>query len=166
MTTVLLELVRHKTWATRKLIALCQSVEPALIDATTPGTYGTIRSTLVHLVNADRNYYRRLCAQQPWERMHEETTDLQTVADRFEEIAAQWESLAADSSLAEHDLEYPKGEVVKGAVVFAQSIHHGDVHRAHVLSILGSRGVLVPELDLWEYGFETGLAIPPSAGAD
>src|SRR5262252_8902363 len=43
MTSVLLELVRHKTWATRKLIALCQSVDPALIDATSPGTYGTIR---------------------------------------------------------------------------------------------------------------------------
>ena len=64
MTSVLLVLVRHKTWATQKLIALCQSVDPALIDATTPGTYGTIRSTLVHLVNADRNYYRRLCGEQ------------------------------------------------------------------------------------------------------
>jgi uncharacterized damage-inducible protein DinB len=162
MTSVLLELVRHKTWATQKLIALCQSVDPALIDATTPGTYGTIRSTLVHLVNADRNYYRRLCGEQPWERMDEETTDLQTVADRFAEIASRWQSLAADSALADRDLQYPKGEVVKGAVVFAQSIHHADAHRAHVLSILGSRGIQVPELDLWEYAFEVGLAIPPS----
>ena len=70
--------------------------------------------------------------------------------------------MAADSSLADRDLHYPKGEVVKGAVVFAQSIHHGDVHRAHVLSILGSHGVQVPELDLWEYAFEVGLATPPN----
>ena len=162
MSSVELELVRHKTWATRNLIALCQSVDPKLIDATTPGTYGTIRSTLVHLVNADRNYYRRLCGEQPWERMDEQRTDLQTVGDRFSEIATEWEALAADSSLADRDLQYPKGEVFKGAVVFAQSIHHGDVHRAHVLSILGSHGVQVPELDLWEYAFEVGLTTPPS----
>src|SRR6266571_3693893 len=144
MTSVLLVLVRHKTWATQKLIALCQSVAPALIDATTPGTYGTIRSTLVHLVNADRNYYRRLCGEQPWQRMSEETTDLQTVADRFGEIATEWESLAADAALADRDLHYPKGEIVKATAVFAQSIHHGDAHRAHVLSILGARGIQVP----------------------
>jgi hypothetical protein len=32
MTTVLLELIRHKTWATRKLLALCQSLDPALVE--------------------------------------------------------------------------------------------------------------------------------------
>jgi uncharacterized damage-inducible protein DinB len=162
MSSVQLVLVQHKTWATRNLIGLCQSADPNLIEATMAGTYGTIRSTLVHLVNADRNYYRRLCGEQPWERMDEQSTDLQTLAEHFSEIATEWESLAADASLADRNLQYPKGEVVKGAVVFAQSIHHGDVHRAHVLSILGSHGVPVPELDLWEYAFEVGLATPPS----
>jgi uncharacterized damage-inducible protein DinB len=161
MTSVLLELVRHKTWATRKLVELCQSLDPALVDATSPGTYGTIRQTLVHLVNADRNYFRRIGGDQPWDRMDEQTTDLPTVAARFLEIAPQWESLAQDASVADRDLLYPKGEVVKGAAVFAQSIHHGDAHRAHVLSILGSHGIQVPELDLWEYAFEVGLATPP-----
>jgi uncharacterized damage-inducible protein DinB len=160
MTSVLLELVRHKTWATRKLIELCESINPAFVDATSPGTYGTIRQTLVHMVNADRNYFRRLNAQEPWDKMDEQTTDLQTVGLRFLEIAPQWESLAQDASLADRDLFYPKGEVVKGAVVFVQSIHHGDVHRAHVLSILGSHGIQVPELDLWEYAFEVGLIKP------
>jgi uncharacterized damage-inducible protein DinB len=133
-----------------------------MLDATTPGTYGTIRSTLVHLVNADRNYYRRLCGEQPWDSLDKQTTGLQTLADRFGELAAEWESLAADASLADRELHYPKGEMVKGAVVFGQSIHHGDVHRAHVLSILGSRGIPVPELDFWEYAFEVGLATPPT----
>ena len=160
MTSVLLELVRHKTWATRKLIDLCESLDPALVDATSPGTYGTIRQTLVHMANADRNYYRRLIAKEPWEKMDEQSTDLHTIAERFFEIAAQWESLAEDASLADRDLFYPKGEMVKSAAVFAQSIHHGDVHRAHVLSILGSHGIVVPELDLWEYAVEVGLLTP------
>jgi uncharacterized damage-inducible protein DinB len=69
MTSVLLELVRHKTWATRKFIELCQSLDTALVDATSPGTYGTIRQTLVHLVNADRNYFRRISGEEPWDKM-------------------------------------------------------------------------------------------------
>jgi hypothetical protein len=50
----------------------------------------------------------------------------------------------------------------------AQAIHHGDVHRAHVLSILGARGLEVPELDVWEYDWSVapwqalpGTAPPP-----
>jgi len=162
MTSVLLELIRHKTWAMHKLIALCQSLDPALVDTTAPGTYGTVRRTLVHLVNSDRSYYRRLCGEQPWESMDEETTQLETLLERFDEIVAGWELLAQDDGLADRDLLYPKGEIVKGSAVFAQSLHHGDVHRAHVLSILGSNQLEVPELDLWEYVFELGLATPPS----
>jgi uncharacterized damage-inducible protein DinB len=163
MTSVLLELIRHKTWATRKLVALCQSLDPALVDSTAPGTYGTIRKTLVHMVNADRSYCRRLRGEQPWARLDEDTTTLETLVERFDEVVAGWESLAQDATLADRDLLYPKGEVVKGSVVFAQSIHHGDVHRAHVLSILGSHNLEVPELDLWEYAFELGRATPPTS---
>ena len=39
----LLELFRHKTWATLRLIELCQSLAAEDLDATIPGTFGTIR---------------------------------------------------------------------------------------------------------------------------
>jgi uncharacterized damage-inducible protein DinB len=107
VTSVLLELVRHKTWATRKFIELCQSLDTALVDATSPGTYGTIRQTLVHLVNADRNYFRRISGEEPWDKMGEQTTDLQTVAAQYLEIATHWESLAEDASVADRVLFYP-----------------------------------------------------------
>jgi uncharacterized damage-inducible protein DinB len=159
MTSVLLELVRHKTWATQQLLAFCEA-QADEINATAPGTYGSIRQTLTHLVNSDRSYFRRLHGEQPWERMDENSTELSTLAERFVEIAPEWEAMAQDASLADRDLQYPKGEVVKGSVVFAQSLHHGDVHRAHVLSILGARGFEVPELDLWEYADERKIGTP------
>jgi uncharacterized damage-inducible protein DinB len=157
MTSVLLELVRHKTWATKNLFALCESIDPPLIDAATPGTYGTIRATLVHVVNCDGLFYSRLSGGPPWQLprpaqyLDEATTTLQTGAERFGEIASQWESLAAQAGLADRDIVEPDGRVFKGAVWFAQSIHHADAHRAQVLASLGSRGIKVPELDLWEY---------------
>src|SRR2546427_417893 len=50
MNEALLVLYRHKTWATLALIDFCKGVDDAVLDATTPGTYGTIRDTLRHLV--------------------------------------------------------------------------------------------------------------------
>ena len=158
MTSVLLELVRHKTWATNKLFSLCAALDPAAIDATTPGTYGTIRATLVHLVNADHNYYRRLRGELPGQRMDEQSTELQTLVERFNAIADDWQTMADDSSFAGRELQYPNGEMIAASAVFAQSLHHADVHRAHVLTIIGAQGVEVPELDLWEYARETGVS--------
>jgi uncharacterized damage-inducible protein DinB len=49
----LLEMFRYKTWATLRLIESCQGLADEHLDATTPGTYGTIRETLHHLVDAE-----------------------------------------------------------------------------------------------------------------
>ena len=38
----LLELYRHKTWATLRLIERCQGLDVEDLNATIPGTYGTI----------------------------------------------------------------------------------------------------------------------------
>jgi hypothetical protein len=39
----------------------------------------------------------------------------------------------------------------------AQAIHHADDHRGHILSILGARGLDVPDLDVWAYAESAGL---------
>jgi uncharacterized damage-inducible protein DinB len=57
MTGTLLELFRHKTWATLRLIEYCQGLTDEHLDATIPGTFGTIRETLRHLVGADEGYF-------------------------------------------------------------------------------------------------------------
>jgi hypothetical protein len=46
MNGALLQLYRHKTWATLRLIEYCQALDDEHLDATIPGTYGTIRNTL------------------------------------------------------------------------------------------------------------------------
>jgi uncharacterized damage-inducible protein DinB len=48
MNEVLLELYRHKTWATLQLIEACRVLDEDQLDATNPGTFGTIRDTLRH----------------------------------------------------------------------------------------------------------------------
>ena len=43
MTDALLELYRHKTWATLRLLEYCHGLADEHLDATIPGTFGTIR---------------------------------------------------------------------------------------------------------------------------
>jgi uncharacterized damage-inducible protein DinB len=50
MNGALLSMYRHTTWATLRLIEHCQGLADDHLDATIPGTYGTIRDTLRHLV--------------------------------------------------------------------------------------------------------------------
>jgi uncharacterized damage-inducible protein DinB len=57
MSEALLELYRHKTWATLRLIEVCQGLADEHLDATIPGTFGTIRETLRHLVSAGEGYF-------------------------------------------------------------------------------------------------------------
>ena len=57
MARTLLELYRHMTWSTLRLIEHCQDLADEHLDATTPGTFGTIRETLRHLGRAEEGCF-------------------------------------------------------------------------------------------------------------
>jgi uncharacterized damage-inducible protein DinB len=59
----LLLLLRHKTWATLRLIEHCQTLGGEQLRLTIPGTYSTILETLRHVVAADEDYFTVLIAQ-------------------------------------------------------------------------------------------------------
>lgn len=161
MTSVVRELYRQKTWATLQLIDLLRGLPEDLLDATHPGTYGSIRSTLRHLVANDANYYAFVTQQPPLPPLSQEPT-LDEFAAQVERLAPMWEALLDDAELPGRELSGPRGTAL-AAMPLAQSIHHGDVHRTQILSILGARGVTVPDLDMWEYGMAAGYVRPPEA---
>jgi hypothetical protein len=55
------------------------------------------------------------------------------------------------------------GVQMPGAVPMAQAIHHADDHRTQMLSILGSRGLDVPRLDVWAFARSRGLLREPGS---
>jgi len=152
-TSVLLELLRHKTWATLRLIEFCQGLAPEHLDASLPGTYGTVRETLRHLLSADEGYFKSVTGEDipppP------EGTGLGALADRFRDRARRWEVLFQDATLPDKEV-YNRWGSASAVAPMAQSIHHADDHRTHVLSILGARGIEVPELDIWDFGTQAG----------
>jgi len=163
MNDVLLHLYRHKTWATLRLIDYCQGVGDEHLDATIPGTYGTIRETLRHLVEAEEWYLSILTPGSP-DPLPDGPVSLDELAERIRSLGPRWEILAQDPDLPGREVATDDGWRMPGAIVMAQAIQHAESHRTHVMSILGARGLHVPEpsdLDVWGYSDTTGLTQEP-----
>lgn len=168
----LVEMFRYKTWATLRLIEHCQGLEDEHLEATTPGTYGTIRETLHHLVDAEEGYLSILtrerfpskAAAEAFVKSPDHLPDgpvpLAELAERIRQMGPQWEAMAQDPNLPGRDVTTTDGWHVPGAVIMAQTIQHAGDHRTHVMSILGARGLELPgpnDLDAWGYAEELDL---------
>jgi uncharacterized damage-inducible protein DinB len=165
MNSAIIELYRHKTWATLRLIEHCQSLDDDALASTTPGTYGSIRDTLRHLVTSDEDYLSQLTGIPMSDPLPEGFVLMDELAERIRRSASRWEALANDQQLPVREITAPDGWRFPGAVLMAQAAHHGDDHRTHILSIIGARGLEVPRLDEWSYAKSHGLLCEPRSTA-
>lgn len=168
----LLEIFRYKTWATLRLIEHCQGLSDEHLDATTPGTYGTIRETLHHIVDAEEGYFSILTRERfpskavaeafvkSPDRLRDGPVPLDELAERIRRMGPNWEAMALDADLPGRDVTTTDGWHLPGSVVMAQVIQHAGDHCSHVMSILGARGLELPgpnDLDAWGYAESEGL---------
>ncbi len=163
MDGALVQLYRHKTWATLRLIERCQGLDAEHVDATIAGTYGTIRDTLSHLVASDEDYLSQLTGVQASET--ETPIPLDQLAERFRRAAPQWEAFARDVEFQSREITAPDGWRFPAGVIMAQAIHHADDHRTQILSILGALGLDPPRVDVWSYARSHDLLWEPAAAS-
>ena len=163
MDEALVELFKHKTWATLLVIEALQGMDTDVLDLTTPGTYGTIRATLQHLVAADESYLATITGKQPGHPLPAEQVPLEALANRTRELGPRWDALARDPRAPSRELTTRDGWRTPAAIPIAQAIHHAECHRGHVLSVLGAYGIELPgldigeDLDVWHHGIAVGL---------
>ena len=90
------DLARHNAWATSQLLEFCRGLDEPTLNATVPGTYGTIIQTLRHIINSETSYLFRLTgawSEYPWQR--DEVVGLDVLAERAEVLATTWEQFLA-----------------------------------------------------------------------
>lgn len=152
---------RHNSWATAELLAYCRNLDAATLHKTLPGTYGSISTTLTHMLNSEGSYLARLAGAwpgYPWPTG--DAPSLDVLAGRAAELASVWERFLAEDMDLERTREGrgDDGKVFEytAGVFLTQALHHANEHRAHVCTILGALGHEPPEVSAWAYAFATG----------
>ena len=172
MSHALHDLAKHNTWATANVLLFCQGLDEPMLNATVPGTFGTIIELLRHTINSEASYLFRLTGfwpEYPWDR--DAAVGLDVLTERAAILAATWDRFLANEVDTERmgEARGDDGTVfaVPAGVFITQAFHHANEHRAQICSILGAHGHEPPEVSAWDYSFRTGRStvITPAPGA-
>ena len=159
---ILVKLFEHNHWANEKMIQACSALSDEQLDAEPQSaTKGSIRSTLSHLVSAQRGYLALLTLP-----VEERPTTPPAYGELQESARSSAEGLLA---LVRDEPNFPKDRLqtrdeyyVEPWVVMVQIINHATEHREQINSMLSALGVTPPDLDGWSYGEATNALIPIS----
>jgi uncharacterized damage-inducible protein DinB len=169
-TPALLRLMRHDVWATGRLIEYLRTLAEPQLDLTVPGTYGSIRGTLGHIVASDEGYLVRLSGKlfhdPPFRHDAAEAATLDELASHLAHVEDGVEELFARADIDGDRLirdtplrraSDPRFEMNAWAPA-SQFVHHGSDHRAQIGTILGAHGLEGPDLQVWPYAMELGAS--------
>ena len=156
-TPALDHVLRHNAWANKTLLEFCARLEPAALDLSAAGTYGTLYGTLQHIVGGEQFYIRLLTGDvlgTPVRKTERRTLDdLIAIAGL---TGARAIDVAAKDDVAR--VIAPGEDQTTVGIVLAQLVHHGNEHRAHATTILGSHDQTTPKIGAWTYGIVNGIS--------
>ena len=161
MDEVVLEAFRHHAWSNQALITASTALsrEQLTRPGTATGTDRGILSILNHIVISDRGYVSRRGDRPRWAEDGEETDDLRELERRARGNAGAWERYVSDGLEARRRIILDDGAYeAEISVLVVQALHHGNVHREQISSILTSLGVEPPDIQAWAYAEATGHA--------
>ena len=153
---VLANLFRLNQWANVELIDACAQLGDEVLDADAPGTLGTVRQTLWHLVDLEHRYLAALNGDaNAWFLALDsgpagELATLRVLAlETGEQLVAWAEETSGDPMLSGIWRDQP---YTAPASVFAgQTLLHGKEHRQQVQEALLQRGIPTPSLSAWAW---------------
>ena len=162
MGPILVEAFRYNRWANLHLLDVCARLSDDQLQLTAPGTYGTIAVTLMHLLSAEQRYLRRFGKGEPRLNERDVVPDLAVLRERAAQSGDQLIEVASQIKADDAIEEKRDGGIFKLelGVVLLQAMHHGNDHRTHICTILGSHGIEYGDMDVWAYGRATGALAP------
>lgn len=156
----LARMFEYNAWANRRVIDACRRLTDVQLDAPGSNAYGSIRSTLLHVVYGQYSFLARLDGRAqdprsyatPWAGFDALTTVATETSDALL-VAASALDEDADVVLAFQGKShrYPK------SFFLLHAIAHGIEHRTQIASMLAQAGYEAPNLDGWEFAGFAGL---------
>jgi uncharacterized damage-inducible protein DinB len=166
MASSLVEIFGHNQWANLRLLERCAGLTDAQLELSAPGTYGTVRATLVHLVGAEQRYVAALEGREaPASLESGPFPGFEVLHGMASESGEKLVQIATPNPTDRilHLIRRGQAYDIDSAHFLLQAINHATEHRGHVVSILTQNGVEMPELDGWAYSEEHGLIRPVPA---
>ena len=158
---LLLEFFKHNTMMNGRILDVCEGLNPAQLDATVDGTYGSLGATLVHTVNGQDSYVARLNRSARPDPLPEDPfTGFAVLRDRVArrdgllEQAAR--TLDGDRTIEVTDDDPVGTWTMPSDLLLLQAINHGTEHRSQIATMLTQLGVEPPAMDGWTFFFDAG----------
>jgi uncharacterized damage-inducible protein DinB len=156
MASILVELFVHNRWANLRVAEACAGLTDAQLDATVPGTAGTIRHTLMHIAGAEQRYILRLSERQPTYGEREGWPGAEQLERTLDESGRLLIDLAerADPDGVLRGEYQGQPYTMSAALLYVQAINHATEHRSHIATILTQQGVEPPDVSGWAWDAE------------
>src|SRR3990170_2777681 len=161
MSEVLREAFRHNSWANHRLLEFCRGLSAEQLNASSPGAYGNVLSTLRHILGAEAMYRSLLSGSFPdWDWRAEEPPKVAEMERWSADMAVFWEHLLTQPLDPQRALVWKLRDGTerntRAGIVLSQAIHHGTAHREQICTILTTMGIEPPDLSVWAYGAQNG----------
>jgi uncharacterized damage-inducible protein DinB len=153
MAPILVKLFEHNRWANLRAVEACRGLADAQLDATVPGTAGSVRDTLTHVAGAEQRYVMRLSGRQQTYAERDGWPGAETLRQALDESGR---ALIALAERADPD-EVLEGEYqgrpyrLSVATLYVQAINHATEHRSQIATILTQQGVEPPDFSGWAW---------------
>lgn len=161
-TSPLADAFGHHVWATLRVLDVCAELDDAQLATAVPGTYGSIISTLRHLVGADVFYLAVLRGES--QSLDEVGMDIPTLRAVMERSGPGWLELVAgdldgSTDIVEREDDGSEFHAPLG-IRIGQMLHHGTDHRSQICTALTTLGIEPPSIDVWDFGALDGRVHP------
>jgi uncharacterized damage-inducible protein DinB len=156
---MLVDLFHHNTWANMKLLEACEGLSDEHLDANVPGTYGSVRDTLLHIVGAEVSYVQRVTGRLPGEPPKPgEFPSFEVLKQGVRWAGEELLELALKAGPADivRQTRHGKSSQYKLTGLLTQAINHATEHRVQVATILTQQGIEPPAMSGWAYMAEMG----------
>lgn len=153
MEPILVTMFEHNRWANLRAVEACTALSDAHLDASIPGTAGSVRDTLMHIAGNEQRLVMRLNGRQPTYDERDGWSGADTVRQALDESGRALIELAKH---ADPD-EVPEGERQGPpsrppvATVYIQAINHATEHRSQIATILSQQGLEPPDFSAWAW---------------